>query len=78
MNSRAIVTGKLRPYGAARREVMPSAAWGRSARSMRWCWRWPSRSPGTVLGGHPVRPHRIRTDVDVRQVPLFGEDGASV
>ncbi|MCZ0210695.1 ATP-dependent DNA ligase [Streptomyces sp. UMAF16] len=24
---------------------------------------------------HPVRPHRIRTDADVRQVPLFGEDG---
>lgn len=26
---------------------------------------------------HPVRPHRIRTDVDVAQVPLFGEDDAS-
>ncbi|MCZ0211191.1 hypothetical protein OZK63_38090 [Streptomyces sp. UMAF16] len=23
---------------------------------------------------HPIRPHRIRTDADVRQVPLFGED----
>ncbi|WP_159039803.1 ATP-dependent DNA ligase [Streptomyces sp. TP-A0356] len=22
---------------------------------------------------HPARPHRIRTDVDVAQVPLFGE-----
>ncbi|MFF5471468.1 hypothetical protein [Streptomyces achromogenes] len=27
---------------------------------------------------HPVRPHRIRTDVDVSQVPLSGEDGTSV
>ncbi|MGW2952817.1 ATP-dependent DNA ligase [Streptomyces eurythermus] len=27
---------------------------------------------------HPVRPHRIRTDIDVAQVPLFGEDGTSV
>jgi hypothetical protein len=27
---------------------------------------------------HPVRPHRIRTDIDVAQVPLFGEDNASV
>ncbi|WP_435838599.1 ATP-dependent DNA ligase [Streptomyces achromogenes] len=27
---------------------------------------------------HPVRPHRIRTDIDVTQVPLFGEDGTSV
>ncbi|MCZ0210718.1 ATP-dependent DNA ligase [Streptomyces sp. UMAF16] len=26
---------------------------------------------------HPARPHRIRTDVDVAQVPLFGEDDAS-
>ncbi|MFF7098486.1 hypothetical protein ACFY9A_39925 [Streptomyces rubradiris] len=26
---------------------------------------------------HPVRPHRIRTDIDVTQVPLFGEDGTS-
>jgi hypothetical protein len=26
----------------------------------------------------PVRPHRIRTDVDVAQVPLVGEDGTSV
>ncbi|GHI33381.1 ATP-dependent DNA ligase [Streptomyces daghestanicus] len=25
---------------------------------------------------HPVRPHRIRTDVDVAQVPLFGENDA--
>ncbi|MEU7306348.1 hypothetical protein AB0950_36330 [Streptomyces sp. NPDC007189] len=25
---------------------------------------------------HPARPHRIRTDVDVAQVPLFGEDAA--
>jgi ATP-dependent DNA ligase len=23
---------------------------------------------------HPARPHRVRTDVDVTQVPLFGED----
>nr|AOE46842.1 polydeoxyribonucleotide synthase [Streptomyces antibioticus] len=27
---------------------------------------------------HAVRPHRIRTDIDVAQVPLFGEDGTSV
>ncbi|MGV9937830.1 ATP-dependent DNA ligase [Streptomyces olivaceoviridis] len=27
---------------------------------------------------HPVRPHRIRPDVDAAQVPLFGEDGTSV
>ncbi|CAL9676440.1 hypothetical protein SUDANB178_07788 (plasmid) [Streptomyces sp. enrichment culture] len=27
---------------------------------------------------HPVRPHRIRMDIDVAQVPLFGEDGTSV
>ncbi|WP_225840561.1 ATP-dependent DNA ligase [Streptomyces sp. NK08204] len=26
---------------------------------------------------HPARPHRVRTDVDVAQVPLFGEDAAS-
>ncbi|MFH9677461.1 ATP-dependent DNA ligase [Streptomyces sp. NPDC017405] len=26
---------------------------------------------------HPVRPHRIRTDVGVAQIPLFGEDDAS-
>ncbi|MEV4339008.1 ATP-dependent DNA ligase [Streptomyces sp. NPDC049590] len=26
---------------------------------------------------HPVRPHRIRTDIDVTQVPLFGKDDAS-
>ncbi|MFF7097290.1 hypothetical protein ACFY9A_33555 [Streptomyces rubradiris] len=32
VNSRVIVTGKLRPYGAARREVMPSAAWGSQRR----------------------------------------------
>jgi hypothetical protein len=24
---------------------------------------------------HPARPHRVRTDVDVTQVPLFGEPG---
>ncbi|MFH9009714.1 ATP-dependent DNA ligase [Streptomyces afghaniensis] len=24
---------------------------------------------------HPARAHRIRADVDVAQVPLFGEDG---
>ncbi|MFG2934235.1 ATP-dependent DNA ligase [Streptomyces achromogenes] len=23
---------------------------------------------------HPIRPHRIRTDADVRQVPMFNED----
>ncbi|HZH27927.1 MAG TPA: hypothetical protein VEY95_12170 [Azospirillaceae bacterium] len=22
---------------------------------------------------HPARPHRIRTDIDVQQVPLFGQ-----
>jgi hypothetical protein len=22
---------------------------------------------------HPARPHRVRTDIDVQQVPLFGE-----
>ncbi|MEU7050872.1 hypothetical protein [Streptomyces eurythermus] len=27
---------------------------------------------------HPVRPHRNRTNVDVTQVPLFGDNGASV
>ncbi|WP_436952230.1 hypothetical protein [Streptomyces sp. SudanB182_2057] len=27
---------------------------------------------------HPVRPHRIRPDLDVAQVPLFGEDDASL
>jgi hypothetical protein len=26
----------------------------------------------------PTRPHCIRTDVDVTNVPLFGEDGTSV
>ncbi|MEU6555283.1 hypothetical protein ABZ915_34180 [Streptomyces sp. NPDC046915] len=26
---------------------------------------------------HPARPYRVRTDVDVAQVPLFGEDAAS-
>ncbi|MFF4401546.1 ATP-dependent DNA ligase [Streptomyces sp. NPDC001480] len=26
---------------------------------------------------HPARPHRVRTDVDVAQVPLFGEDAAT-
>jgi ATP-dependent DNA ligase len=25
---------------------------------------------------HPARPHRIRTDVDVQQVPLFGQGGS--
>ncbi|WP_240812799.1 hypothetical protein [Streptomyces sp. DASNCL29] len=25
---------------------------------------------------HPARPHRIRSDVDVQEVPLFGEGGA--
>lgn len=25
---------------------------------------------------HPARPHRIRGDVDVQEVPLFGEGGA--
>ncbi|MFD9114726.1 hypothetical protein [Streptomyces bottropensis] len=25
---------------------------------------------------HPARPHRIRADVDVQDVPLFGEGGA--
>ncbi|MFE2969329.1 hypothetical protein ACFXKC_37815 [Streptomyces sp. NPDC059340] len=41
-------------------------------------------TPRTVLLGdvardsagrwrHPARPHRVRTDVDVAQVPLFGE-----
>ena len=23
---------------------------------------------------HPARPHRVRPDVDVQEVPLFGED----
>ncbi|MEU5117150.1 hypothetical protein AB0G64_37435 [Streptomyces longwoodensis] len=27
---------------------------------------------------HPARPHRIRTDVDVAQVPRFGEPGSDV
>ncbi|MFF8932403.1 hypothetical protein ACF1AO_34635 [Streptomyces longwoodensis] len=27
---------------------------------------------------HPARPHRVRTDVDVTQVPLFGEPGTEV
>ncbi|MEV5351372.1 hypothetical protein [Streptomyces achromogenes] len=27
---------------------------------------------------HPARPHRIRTDLDVTQVPLLGEDPASL
>ncbi|GAB3002189.1 hypothetical protein GCM10023080_079830 [Streptomyces pseudoechinosporeus] len=26
---------------------------------------------------HPARPHLVRRDVDVQQVPLFGEDGSS-
>ncbi|MFH9405316.1 hypothetical protein ACH4JS_37005 [Streptomyces sp. NPDC017638] len=27
--------------------------------------------------GHPVRPHRIRTDIGVAQVPLSGDDPAA-
>jgi hypothetical protein len=26
---------------------------------------------------HPVRPHRIRPDVDAQEVPLFGEDSST-
>ncbi|WP_433917375.1 ATP-dependent DNA ligase [Streptomyces canus] len=25
---------------------------------------------------HQARPHRIRADIDVQEVPLFGEGGA--